>query len=267
MNFLTKYFRNLGKPDSKAWVGVLIFGIIVINLGVFAIGAPISLANIFMTILGVFMLASALVTLIPAIRGEKEARVPTILLALLGAFILFSPQSVWSLVIGLIGLMLFLSGGLGIAGAIAAGEHKRKGIPSGLLVSSLTTIAGAIMFGNRNAGMAFFMLLFGIMLLFFGALIIVSAVKIRNWQKEFEELRKSGRNLDEFYTNSGFNQDENVHDHPFSSFTVINMNDVFSGKQKDPFSEIFEKDDVIKTENLADNEQDTTNKKDNSDKN
>jgi len=179
---------------SKLWWLVLLRGVLLIALGVYALTAPGLTAVIFTQVLAVFVLLDGLVAIVAGAIGWAEARVWTIvrgLIAILAAAFVIAHPLVMGVLAATVLLIIFavqwIIGGMV---EIAVGVRQRKEIDGEwwlIIGGVLSIVFGALLLASPIlAGMVLIQVL-GVFAIVFGVLLVVASFRVRSMGKKPNE--------------------------------------------------------------------------------
>lgn len=252
-------FIQIQGPSKTTWKKLMLLGCATGLLGVFAIVAPISMAHVFMMLIGALICSIGITNFVSRLRKNSTDSMrfdstgfASAILALVGALIMLAPDGASSFVVGIIALCLLLLGGLFFIICVVT----RCGIVA-LLSSSLIWIAGAIFFVNRDTGVVYFMAICGLSFMAIGASLIAAAFSLKKRLELLETMQTDFESnipdiMQEFFRQAqGGSTYHSTQQHPNNSSNHGSNTDlaqIFGLKDKH--------DDVIEVENLADQQDD-----------
>jgi uncharacterized membrane protein HdeD (DUF308 family) len=169
---------------SRNWGWLLAFGILMIILGLFAIGAPVMATIAFQVVLGWLLVIGGIAEAIHAFmaqnwRGFQFELLSAILYVVVGALLLFNPLLGAAALTLLLAVFLVVEGIFKIIMALRVRDHRGWGwlLASGIL----SLILGAMIWAQWPAsGLWVIGLLVGIQLLFTGWSLVMLALAARS---------------------------------------------------------------------------------------
>lgn len=246
-------FIQIQGPTSTTWKKLLLLGCITTLLGIFAITAPISLAHVFMMLIGALICSIGITNFISRLRKNTSDGMrfdstgfASAIFALVGALIMLAPEGASSFVVGIIALCLLLLGGLFFIICVSTACGAVSTISSGLIC-----LAGAFFFINRDIGIIYFMGMCGISFMIIGISLIAAAFSLKKRLELFEAAKSNFEGALPPLMKDFFKQVHGNKTWYRNSPHNKNSNDIFRATEN--------ADECIEVQNLADNDSKTGN--------
>ncbi len=160
------------RPFASLWWLLMLFGVVVLGVGVFFVASPHETLTTFTVIAGIFLLIDGLLAVVASVFGRGEGRG---LLALVGALSAiaglvlikkpFDTLVVFALIVG----VWFVVGGV-VRFVAALGEPE--GRAGNIVIAILDVLAGIVILSWPGLGLATLAVIIGIVLIFRGAVFI-----------------------------------------------------------------------------------------------
>ena len=181
---MNKFGEQELRPFATLWWLLMLFGVLVLGVGVFLVASPHESLSTFTVIAGIFLLVDGVLVVVASIFGRGEGRG---LLALLGALsaiaglVLIKKPFDTLLVFALIvGIWFVVAGVVRFVSAFALPEGRAGNI----FIALLDIVAGAVILSWPGLGLSTFAVILGIVLILRGGLFIVAGWELRRLNRD-----------------------------------------------------------------------------------
>ena len=181
---MNKFGEQEVRTFATLWWLLMLFGVVVLGVGVFLVASPHESLSTFTVIAGIFLLVDGVLAIIASIFGRGEGRG---LLALIGALSAiaglvlikkpFDTLLVFELIVG---IWFVVAGVVRFVAAFAQPEGRAGNI----VIALLDIIAGAVILSWPGLGLTTFAVIVGIVLIFRGALFMVAGWELRRLNRD-----------------------------------------------------------------------------------
>jgi len=162
------------RPLSSLWWLLILFGVVVLGVGVFFVVSPHETLSTFTVIAGILLLVDGVLAIIASIFGRGEGRgtlaLIGVLSAIAGLVLIKKPFDTLVVFALIVGVWFVVAG---VARFVAAlGEPE--GRAGSIAIAILDVIAGIVILSWPSLGLATLAVIIGIVLIFRGALFIIA---------------------------------------------------------------------------------------------
>jgi uncharacterized membrane protein HdeD (DUF308 family) len=165
--------QELGPLRSLWWL-LMLFGVVVLAVGVFFVASPHETLTTFTVIAGILLLLDGILAILASIFGRGEGRGMLALVGALGAIaglvLIKKPFDTLVVFVLIFGIWLVVAGVLRVVAAFGEREGRGGNIALGLV----DAIAGIVILSWPSLGLSTLAIIIGIVLIFRGLLFIVA---------------------------------------------------------------------------------------------
>ncbi len=161
------------------WLAV-VFGIVLVGVGIFLIVSPKEAISTITVIVGILLLLDGVIAICSSIFSDGEGRgllaIVGILSAIAGLILIKKPFETLVVLVLIVGIWLIVVGIARFAGALS--ERGDRGM--NIFISIVDVIAGIVLLSVPHIGVSTFAVIFGIVLVIRGLLFIVGGFAFRS---------------------------------------------------------------------------------------
>jgi uncharacterized membrane protein HdeD (DUF308 family) len=172
------------RPLATLWWLLVLFGVVVLGVGVFFVVSPHETLTTFTVIAGILLLLDGVLAIVASIFGRGEGRG---LLALVGALsaiaglvLIKKPFDTLLVFVLILGVWLVVAGVVRFVAAFSEPEGRTGNI----VIALIDVVAGAVILSWPAPSLATLAVIIGIVLIFRGALFIVAGWQLRRLSRE-----------------------------------------------------------------------------------
>ncbi len=181
-NFGDEEFR----PFATLWWLVMLFGVVLLGVGVFFVVSPHETLTTFTVVAGILLLLDGLLAIVASIFGHGEGRgmlaLVGVLSAIAGLVLVKKPFDTLVVLALIVGVWFVVAGVVRFVAAFS----EREGRVGNILIALLDVIAGAVILSWPGLGLATLAVIIGIVLIFRGILFIVAGWQLHRLDREVE---------------------------------------------------------------------------------
>ncbi len=181
---MSSFGEEESRPFATLWWMLMLFGVVVLGVGVFFVASPHETLTTFTVIAGIFLLVDGVLAIVASIFGRGEGRG---LLALVGALsaiagliLIKKPFETLVVFTMIVGIWFVVAGVVRFVVAFAEPEGRAGNI----LVALLDIVAGAVILSWPGLGLATLAVIIGIVLIFRGALFILAGWQLHRLDRD-----------------------------------------------------------------------------------
>ncbi len=169
---------------ATLWWLLMLFGVVVLGVGIFFVASPHETLETFTVIAGIFLLVDGVLAILASIFGHGEGRG---LLALVGALsaiaglvLIKKPFETLVVFAVIIGIWFVVAGVVRFVAAFGEPEGRAGNI----LIALLDVVAGAVILSWPGLGLSTLAVIIGIVLIFRGVLFIVAGWQLHRLDRD-----------------------------------------------------------------------------------
>jgi uncharacterized membrane protein HdeD (DUF308 family) len=170
--------QELGPLRSLWWL-LMLFGVVVLAVGVFFVASPHETLTTFTVIVGILLLLDGILAILASIFGRGEGRGMLALVgalsAIAGLVLIKKPFDTLVVFVLIFGIWLVVAGILRVVAAFGEREGRGGNIALGLV----DAIAGIVILSWPGLGLSTLAIIIGIVLIFRGLLFIAAGWELR----------------------------------------------------------------------------------------
>jgi uncharacterized membrane protein HdeD (DUF308 family) len=175
--------QDLGPLRSLWWL-LMLFGVIVLAVGIFFVASPHETLTTFTVIAGIVLLIDGVLAIIASISSRGEGRgllaLVGVLSAIAGLVLIKKPFDTLVVFVLIFGIWLIVAGVVRVVAAF--GEPEGRG--GNIAVGIVDAIAGIVILSWPGLGLSTLAVIIGIVLIFRGILFIVAGWELRRLLRE-----------------------------------------------------------------------------------
>jgi uncharacterized membrane protein HdeD (DUF308 family) len=175
--------QDLGPLKSLWWL-LMLFGVVVLAVGIFFVASPHETLTTFTVIAGILLLVDGVVAIVASIFGRGEGRgllaMIGVLSGIAGLVLIRKPFEALTVFVVIFGIWLVVAGVVRVVSAFGEREGRGANIAIGLV----DAIAGIVILSWPGIGLSTLAIIIGIVLIFRGILFIAAGWELRRLLRE-----------------------------------------------------------------------------------